>query len=109
MINYDGITVGQVIQEALSRLGKHREEINLGYESMIDIVNMSAREVQLLTMPYKDWYYTGKLKVNHLTPIPQNYVKYIRLLVSYCEDDWIESNSNLVPSPPVVPPPTGEN
>lgn len=87
MTGYTTTTVGQIIQEGLARLGKHRDEINLGNESMVQMINAAQREIELLTLPYKDWSYTAKLRVTHLTTIPQNYIKNIRLLVGYCEQE----------------------
>lgn len=86
MIEYATISVSNVIQEGIARLGKHRDEINLGWESLISMVNAAEREIELLTLPYKEWSYIAKMYIGDGMAVPQNFIKHIRVMLQIDAD-----------------------
>jgi len=82
MIAYRDITIADVVNEIIMRLGSHRMPTNIDWTTLLRYINMAIKEVTVRTLPYKSWAYTYQDTVSDSTVITSRYLGAIRLMVS---------------------------
>jgi hypothetical protein len=76
------MTLGDVYNEALIRLGHQRDSYNIDWGSIVKFVNNAVREVVAKTLPYKDYAYISTMQATDRTLLPPEYLSFVRLLSS---------------------------
>lgn len=82
MIAYSSLTLKQLIDEAVLRLGPNRTATNMDWLTMVKYANRAIREVMFITLPYKDWAYISTINVTHMMMLPQRFIKPVRVMLS---------------------------
>lgn len=81
MIGYNDITLKELIDEVIMRIGRYNIYINLSEQEIIYYINKAVRFTIIKCLPFKLNAFTNRIIVQHRTPIPRNYVRYIRCLL----------------------------
>ena len=82
MIGYGQLTVADVFNEFLLRIGDVRKSENIDWGTFLHWLNHAVDEVLMQTLPLKDWAYTSTVSVvdgQFLSPL---FIEPIRVLVS---------------------------
>lgn len=82
MIQYSPLTLQQAVDEVMLRVSEHRTEVNLDWQTIVMFINRAIREVTIGMLPYKSWGFTSTIGVNNGQPLPINFIKPVRVLLS---------------------------
>lgn len=79
MIAISSITLADVITAMEMRIGDLMTPYNSDWQTLAQYVRDARRELFNRTNAYKEWSYQQTTSVNHLSPVPQDYIRPIRL------------------------------
>lgn len=79
MIAISSITLADVITAMEMRIGDLMTPYNSDWQTLAQYVRDARRELFNRTNAYKEWSYQQTASVNHLSPVPQDYIRPIRL------------------------------
>lgn len=82
MIQYSPMTLQQAVDEVFLRVSQHRTEVNLDFQTVVMFINRAIRKVTVEMLPYKDWAFTSTIAVTNGSPLPINFIKPVRVLLS---------------------------
>lgn len=82
MITYSPITLGKLIEEVISKVGKYRNNVNIDFYTLAIMAYHAQNEVMVLTIPYKDWSYLTTSNIANGTILPRTFHKQIRVILT---------------------------
>lgn len=82
MLQYSNLTAKDAYEEVMFRAGRHRNAINVDYDTVLEYLNWGVIDALSKTLPYKDWAYVGRVLIQHRDSLPLDYIGAIRVLVS---------------------------
>lgn len=81
MIAYRNSTLSEMITGVLVKAKQHRVAENIDYETVRIFVNRAVREVVTRTWSFKRWGYYGSIPVVNGSLLPQEYIKFMRVIL----------------------------
>ena len=79
MIAISSITLADVVTAMEMRIGDLMTPYNSDWQTLAQYVRDARRELFNRTNAYKEWSFQQTASVNHLSPVPQDFVRPIRL------------------------------
>lgn len=79
MIAISSITLADVVTAMEMRIGDLMTPYNSDWQTLAQYVRDARRELFNRTNAYKEWSFQQTASVNHLSPVPQDFIRPIRL------------------------------
>lgn len=79
MIAISSMTLADVIAAMEMRVGDMMTPYNSDWQTLAQYVRDARRDLFNRTNAYKEWAYQQTVSVTHLSPVPQNFIRPIRL------------------------------
>ena len=82
MVPYSRITLQQMFDEVIMRLGEHRNPENSDWSTFVRFINHARNEVQAMTVPIKDWAYFTSIQVTDRMVLSPSFIAPVRVMLS---------------------------